>query len=56
VAPVSPVTDDYYGTKIVDWYRYMGEFQPTENNHNRTGWRAKFPSTILENVSSDLVL
>jgi prolyl oligopeptidase len=23
VAPVRPVTDDYYGTKIVDDYRYM---------------------------------
>lgn len=23
VAPVRPVTDDYYGTKVVDPYRYM---------------------------------
>jgi prolyl oligopeptidase len=23
VAPVRPVTDDYYGTKVVDKYRYM---------------------------------
>ena len=26
VAPVKPVTDDYYGTKITDPYRYMEEF------------------------------
>jgi len=29
-APVRPVTDDYYGTKIVDPYRYMENFQDAE--------------------------
>ena len=30
VAPVRPVTDDYYGTKIVDPYRYMENLQDPE--------------------------
>jgi len=30
VAPVRPVTDDYYGTKIVDSYRYMENLQDPE--------------------------
>ena len=33
VAPVRPVTDDYFGTKVVDNYRYMEDLgnapQPT---------------------------
>lgn len=30
VAPVRPVTDDYYGTKIVDNYRYMEDLKDPE--------------------------
>jgi hypothetical protein len=30
VAPVKPVTDDYYGTKIVDPYRYMENLKDLE--------------------------
>jgi prolyl oligopeptidase len=30
VAPVRPVTDDYYGTKIVDNYRYMENLKDSE--------------------------
>jgi prolyl oligopeptidase len=30
VAPVRPVTDDYYGTKVVDPYRYMENLQDPE--------------------------
>src|SRR5690348_1708578 len=30
VAPVRPVTDDYYGTKIVDNYRYMENLKDPE--------------------------
>jgi prolyl oligopeptidase len=30
VAPVKPVTDDYYGTKIVDSYRYMENLKDPE--------------------------
>ena len=30
VAPVRPVTDDYYGTKIVDNYRYMEKLKDPE--------------------------
>jgi prolyl oligopeptidase len=30
VAPVRPVTDDYYGTKIVDKYRYMENLKDPE--------------------------
>jgi len=30
VAPVRPVTDDYYGTKIVDNYRYMENLKDAE--------------------------
>lgn len=30
VAPVGPVTDDYYGAKVVDDYRYMEELKDRE--------------------------
>jgi hypothetical protein len=30
VAPVKPVTDDYYGTKVVDPYRYMENLKDPE--------------------------
>ncbi len=30
VAPVRPVTDDYYGTKVVDTYRYMENLKDPE--------------------------
>ncbi|HLJ40518.1 MAG TPA: hypothetical protein VKT50_03420 [Candidatus Acidoferrales bacterium] len=30
VAPVRPVTDEYYGTKIVDNYRYMENLKDPE--------------------------
>ena len=30
VAPVRPVTDDYFGTKIVDPYRYMENLKDPE--------------------------
>lgn len=30
VAPVRPVTDDYYGTKVVDPYRYMENLKDPE--------------------------
>jgi prolyl oligopeptidase len=30
VAPVKPVTDDYYGTKVVDPYRYMEDLNDPE--------------------------
>jgi len=43
VAPVKPVIDDYYGTKVVDPYRYMENLKDPEvqawmkaqNNHTR---------------------
>jgi len=43
VAPVKPVTDDYYGTKVVDSYRYMENLKDPEvqawmkaqNDHTR---------------------
>jgi prolyl oligopeptidase len=43
VAPVKPVTDDYYGTKVADPYRYMENLQDAEvqawmkaqNDHTR---------------------
>jgi prolyl oligopeptidase len=43
VAPVKPVTDDYYGTKVVDPYRYMENLKDPEvqawmkaqNDHTR---------------------
>jgi len=42
-APVRPVTDDYYGTKVVDPYRYMENLNDPEvqawmkaqNDHTR---------------------
>ena len=30
VAPVRPVTDDYFGTKVVDDYRYMEDLKDPE--------------------------
>ncbi|MUG93745.1 hypothetical protein F7734_15490 [Scytonema sp. UIC 10036] len=30
VAPVQPVTDDYFGIKVTDNYRYMENFKDEE--------------------------
>lgn len=50
VAPVRPVTDYYYGTKIVDNYRYMENLKDPEvqkwfknQNNYRSATLAKIP-------------
>jgi len=42
-APVRPVTDDYFGTKIVDPYRYMEQKDPAY-----VAWRDKQAAVTLE--------
>lgn len=59
VAPVRPVTDDYYGTKVVDPYRYMENLKDPEvqswmkgQNDYARGQLARIPgrAQLLEHI------
>ena len=49
VAPVKPVTDDYFGTKVTDNYRYMENF----NDEDVQQWvkaQADYTTNVLKQL------
>jgi prolyl oligopeptidase len=56
VAPVKPVTDDYYGTKVVDPYRYMENLNDPEVQSWFKGQDAYTRSVLAKTPGRDRLL
>src|ERR1700740_2083724 len=54
-APVKPVTDDYYGTSVVDPYRYMEDFKDPQVQ----AWvksQSDYAHSVLESIPARAAL